>query len=246
MSGHSKWNNIKRRKEKVDAQKGKIFTKIGREISVAVKKGGTDPATNFKLAECIEKAKSFNVPNDNIERIIKKASSSGVGDDCEELIYEGYGPGECAFMVKVLTDNKNRTAANLRMYFSKFGGNLGQQGCVSYLFDELGVIIINKEGVSEDSLMEDAINFSANDIQRDDDSFVIISDRMSFVNLKKQLEEKKYNIESCEISMVPKYYKEDLKNDELEKISRFVDSLEDDDDVQEVYHNAEFPEGWKE
>ncbi len=238
MSGHSKWSNIKRKKEKVDAQRGKIFTKIGREISVAVKQGGADPAANSKLAECIEKAKSFNVPNENIERIIKKASSSSSGDNCEELIYEGYGPGECAFMVKVLTDNKNRTASNLRMYFSKFGGNLGSSGCVSYMFDELGVIMINKENVPEDLLMEDAINFGASDVQSDEENFVIISDRSSFVSLKRSLEERNYKIESCEISMVPQYYKDDLNNETIEKVSRFIDILEDDDDVQEVWHNC--------
>ena len=238
MSGHSKWNNIKRKKEQTDAQKGKIFTKIGREISVAVKQGGADPLSNSKLAECIEKAKSFNVPNDNIERIIKRASSSGSDENCEEFTYEGYGPGECAFMVKVLTDNKNRTAANLRMYFNKFGGNLGSSGCVSFMFDERGIILIPKENVSEESLIQDAIEFGVIDVQSEDENFVIISDRSSNLRIKNMLLDKKYKVVSCEISMIPQFYKEDLPPETLDKICRFIDILEDDDDVQEVWHNC--------
>ena len=208
MSGHSKWNNIKRKKEKTDAQKGKIFTKIGREISVAVRQGGDDPSTNSKLAECIDKAKSFNVPNDNIERIIKKASSGSDEGNCEEFTYEGYGPCNVAFIVRVLTNNKNRTAANIRMYFSKHGGSLGSSGCVSYMFDERGIIIISKEYILEEDLMQDALESGAVDVQSDDESFIVITDRSQFFSVKSYLSDKKYNISSSEISLVPKFYKE--------------------------------------
>ena len=238
MSGHSKWNNIKRKKEKTDAQKGKIFTKIGREISVAVRQGGDDPATNSKLAECIEKAKSFNVPNDNIERIIKKASSGNDEGNCEEFTYEGYGPSNVAFIVRVLTNNKNRTAANIRMYFSKHDGNLGSSGCVSYMFDERGIIIVSNENILEENLMQDALDSGAIDIQSDDDSFVVITNRSQFFHVKNYLFDKKYDIVSSEISLVPKFYKDNLDDESKEKVRNFIDILEDDDDVQEVYYDC--------
>lgn len=235
MSGHSKWNNIKRKKEKTDAQKGKIFTKIGREISVAVKQGGDDPSTNSKLAECIEKAKSFNVPNENINRIIKKASSGSDDSNCEECTYEGYGPGNVAFIVRVLTNNKNRTAANIRMYFNKYGGSLGS---VSYMFDEKGIIIVSSENISEDNIMQDALDAGASDVQSDDDSFIIFTERSDLFNVKNYLSDKNYHICSSEISLVPKFYKEELDDETKEKVSNFINILEDDDDVQEVYYDC--------
>ena len=240
MSGHSKWNNIKRKKEKTDAQRGKIFTKIGREISVAVKQGGADPVSNSKLAECIKKAKSFNVPNENINRIIKKASSDSNDENYEEYAYEGYGPGNIAFIIRALTDNKNRTTANIRMYFNKYGGRLGTTGSVSYMFDEKGIIVIDNENknILEESMMQDALDAGAIDIKSYDDSFEVFTERSDLFSVKEYLEAKNYHIVSSEISLVPKFYKEDLDSETKEKVVKFIDIIEDDDDVQEVYYDC--------
>ena len=239
MSGHSKWNNIKRKKEKTDAQKGKIFTKIGREISVAVSQGGPDPASNSKLKEIISKAKANNVPNSNIENMIKKAATSGSEDNCESFRYEGYGPENVAFIVEVLTDNKNRTSSKMRYYFDKYGGNLGEPGCVSFMFDELGVISINKNGKSEDDLMSLALDSGAKDFQSDEGDFIIISEKQDFESVKKKLISKGVDNFESELSMIPKFYQK-LDNDEAkQKVLNFIDVLEDDDDVQLVWNNLQ-------
>mgnify|MGYP003296402614 CR=1 FL=1 len=173
MSGHSKWNNIKAKKEKSDAARGKIFTKIGREIAVAVKEGGPDPAGNSKLKDVIAKAKAANVPNDNIDRIIKKAAGEGSADTYEEIIYEGYGPNGVAVVVEALTDNRNRTAGDVRHYFDKFGGNLGTIGCVSFMFTEKGIVILENTGLDEDTVMEDCFEFGADDLSVNDETVEI-------------------------------------------------------------------------
>ena len=240
MSGHSKWNNIKRKKEKTDAQKGKIFTKIGREISVAVSQGGPDPNSNSKLKEVIAKAKANNVPNSNIENMIKKAANSGSGANCESIRYEGYGPGGIAFIVETLTDNKNRTSSKMRYYFDKYGGNLGAPGCVSFMFDELGVITFDKSKFSEDDLMSAAIDAGASDFQSDGDSFVVISEKANFENVKKSLSNQGFDNFTSELSMIPKIYQKPENEESKQKVLNFIDILEDDDDVQEVWSNCSF------
>ena len=192
MSGHSKWSTIKRKKEKTDNQRAKIFTKIGREIAVAVREGGPDPSSNSKLKDVISKAKANNVPNDNIERIIKKAAGDGNADNFEEIIYEGYGPSGIAVIVETLTDNRNRTAGEMRHYFDKYGGNMGQSGCVSFMFSRQGVIVIEKEDVDEDSLMDDALEAGASDFLTDDeDVFEIRTDANSVGKIRDILEKKR-------------------------------------------------------
>lgn len=235
MSGHSKWNNIKRKKEKTDAQKAKIFTKVGRELAVAAKEGGADPNVNFKLRDAIAKAKANNVPNDNIERIIKKAAG-GDGNDFEDITYEGYGPFGVAIIVEALTDNRNRTAGNIRHYFSKYGGNLGSTGCVSFMFKEKGIIVIDSEDVDYSSLEEDAIESGALDITQDEDCFVIYTEKEDYENVYKYLEGKKYKFISSEIGMVPDNYVT-LADDEAEKVNVLLDILEEDEDIKNVWHN---------
>jgi YebC/PmpR family DNA-binding regulatory protein len=239
MSGHSRWNNIKRKKEKSDSKKGVVFTKIGHELIVAVREGGgADPNSNFRLRDCISKAKSYNVPNENIERIIRKAA--GGGESCyESFIYEGYGPGGTAFLVDILTDNHNRTSANIKKYFSKSGGNLGTPGCVSFLFKEKGVIVVKEGSVDEEKLMSDSIEAGASDIQSDDDNFIIITEKSDYESVKKTLESKGYKLFSGEISMIPENFIE-IKGELAEKAQKLVDVLENDDDVQNVWCNAEF------
>lgn len=240
MSGHSKWSTIKRKKEKSDAQKGKIFTKIGRELSVAVRQGGPDPNSNSKLKELISKAKSFNVPNENIKNIIKKAASGSSEGDCESLNYEGFGPENVAFIVSTLTNNKNRTSSNIRMYFDKSGGSLGS---VSFMFDEKGEIIIEKkQNMNEDEVFNDSLESGASDFYSDGDSFVLTTEKSDFENVKREIIDKGYEIMSSEIAMVPKscYV---IRNPEIkEKISNFIDTLENDEDVQCVWSNYEFEE----
>lgn len=242
MSGHSKWNNIKRKKEKSDAQKGKIFTKIGREISVAVKQGGPDPAANSKLKEVISKAKSFNVPNDNIEKIIKKAASGSSEADCESFTYEGYGPGNVAFIVDILTDNRNRASSNIRMHFSKNGGNLGSPGCVSFMFDEKGIILFDKNAISEDALFNAASELGASDFQVEEDAFVVITEKNNFDSVKNSLISKGFEPFSSELSMIPQFYQK-IENKEMKnKVLNFIDLLENDEDVQSVWSNYDFGE----
>ena len=235
MSGHSKWNNIKRKKEKTDAQKAKIFTKVGRELAVAAKEGGADPNVNFKLRDAIAKAKANNVPNDNIERIIKKAAG-GDGNDFEDITYEGYGPFGVAIIVEALTDNRNRTAGNIRHYFSKYGGNLGSTGCVSFMFKEKGIIVIDSEDIDYSFLEEDAIESGAIDITQDEDCFVIYTEKEDYENVYKYLEGKKYKFISSEIGMVPDNYVA-LPDDEAEKVNVLLDILEEDEDIKNVWHN---------
>ena len=241
MSGHSKFANIKHKKEKNDAAKGKIFTIIGREIAVAVKEGGPDPANNYKLAQIIAKAKSNNMPNDTIERGIKKASGEGSNVNYEYCTYEGYGPSGTAIIVKCLTDNKNRTASNVRNAFTKGYGSIGTQGCVSYMFDEKGQIIIDKEECSMDAdeLMMVALDAGADDFVEEEDSYEITTDPADFEEVRKALEEAGIPMASAEVSMIPQTYVSLTDETDLKNINKILDLLDDDDDVQEVYHNWE-------
>ena len=240
MSGHSKWANIKHKKEKTDAQRAKIFTKIGKEISIAVKAGGSDPASNSKLRDLIQKAKSNNVPNDNIDRIIKK-SAGATDENYEEIVYEGYGPGGIAVIVEATTDNRNRTAGNVRSYFSKYHGNMGQTGCVSYLFEEKGVIVIDNEDgdLDEDKLMEQALEAGAEDFMAEEGVFEIYTVSDDLYAVKEALEAAGYTLASAEKSKIPSNYVT-LDNEEDQKfMNLLIEKLEEDDDVMEVYHNCE-------
>lgn len=238
MSGHSKFNNIKHTKEKMDAQRGKIFTKIGKEIAVAVKMGGADPNANPRLFNAISKARSNNMPNDNIQRSIKKASGELGGANYEELTYEGYGIGGSAVIVNVLTDNKNRSSGDVRHIFDKFGGSLGANGCVSYLFTRLGVIVVEKkEGIVEDQLFEWVIESEGNDLVDDGDVFEIFTEPSKFEQVKTYLEGKGIEFLSANIELVPENYI-DLDEKQYVSFSKMIDALEDNDDVQEVFHNV--------
>lgn len=243
MSGHSKWNNIKRKKEKTDGAKAKIFTKIGRELAVAVKEGGgPDPNSNSKLKDCIAKAKANNVPNDNIERIIKKAAGDTDADKYESIVYEGYGPNGIAVIVETLTDNRNRTAGDVRHYFDKFGGNLGTTGCVSFLFSEKGVIVIEKEGRDEDQVMEDCLEAGASDFQADEDVFEVYTEPSDFSAVREDLEKKGYEFVSAEVEMVPSTYTTLTEEESIIKMQKLLDALDDNDDVQSVWHNWDNPD----
>ncbi len=246
MSGHSKWNNIKRKKEKTDAQKAKVFTKIGREISVAVREGGPDPMNNGKLRDLISKAKSANVPNDNIDRIIKKAAGEGDKNTYVDMVYEGYGPCGVAVIVEALTDNKNRTAGDLRHYFDKCGGNLGTNGCVSYLFSEKGIIVIDNEDekYGEDQLMEDCMDAGAEDFEINGEVVEVTasSDPAEFRAVREALEAKGYTFVEADIQKVPSTYTSIADVEMQEKMQKLLDMLDDNDDVQNVFHNWEMPE----
>ncbi len=241
MSGHSKFANIKHKKEKNDAAKGKTFTMIGREIAVAVKEGGPDPANNFKLAQVIAKAKANNMPNDTIDRGIKKAAGDSNGVNYEITTYEGYGPSGTAIIVKCLTDNKNRTAANVRNCFTKGQGSIGTQGCVSYMFDEKGQIIIDKDAceMDADELMMLALDAGAEDFADEEDSFEIITAPADFDDVHKAIEDAGIEMVSAEVSMIPQTYVTLSDDADITNIRRILDLLDDDDDVQEVYHNWE-------
>ena len=240
MSGHSKWANIKHKKEKTDAQKAKIFTKIGKEISIAVKEGGSDPNSNSKLRDLIQKAKSNNVPNDNLDRIIKKAQGS-TSEDYEEIVYEGYGPAGIAVIVETTTDNRNRTAGNVRSYFSKYHGNLGQSGCVGYLFSEKGVIVISNEDgdIDEDKLMELSLEAGAEDFLADEDIFEIYTVPEDLYAVKEAIEAEGYEIASAEKTKVPSNYVTLDSEEDIKFMNLLIEHLEDDDDVMNVYHNWE-------
>jgi YebC/PmpR family DNA-binding regulatory protein len=240
MAGHSKWANIKRKKEKADAQKGKIFSKLGKEIAVAVRMGGPDPNANPRLRDIIAKAKANNVPNDNIMRTIKKASGDLSGDNYEEIIYEGYGPGGVAVIVEALTDNRNRTAGDIRHVFDKYGGNLGTNGCVSFMFDKRGQIIIEKvKGLDEDKLMMIAIEADALDVVVEDEYIEIITEPNDFSKILDILEREGYNFETAEIAMIPQTTTS-LTDEEMSKnMEKLIDRLEELDDVQNIYHNWE-------
>ena len=241
MSGHSKFANIKHKKEKNDAAKGKIFTIIGREIAVAVKEGGPDPANNYKLSQIIAKAKANNMPNDTIERGIKKASGEGMNVNYEYCTYEGYGPSGTAIIVKCLTDNKNRTASNVRNAFTKGYGSIGTQGCVSYMFDEKGQILIDKEEceMDADELMMIAIDAGADDFVDEEDSYEVTTAPDDFEAVRKALEDAGIKMASAEVSMIPQTYVSLTDETDLKNINKILDLLDDDDDVQEVYHNWE-------
>ncbi|MDR0947142.1 MAG: YebC/PmpR family DNA-binding transcriptional regulator [Ruminococcus sp.] len=237
MSGHSKWHNIQRRKNAVDGQRAKIFTKIGREIMVCVREGGADPNGNSKLRDLIAKAKSNNVPNDNIDRVIKKAAGDGEKVNFEANIYEGYGPRGVAVIVETLTDNKNRTAGDVRHYFDKFGGNLGTNGCVSFLFTQKGIVILDNVDIDEDKLAEDIIEYGANDYNIDDDVVEIETEPADAVSIGESLKNAGYTVLSADTDMIPSTYVELTDPDDIKKMNLLLDTLEDNDDVQRVYHN---------
>ena len=238
MSGHSKWNNIKHKKEKADAAKAKIFTKIGKEMAVAIKAGGPDPNNNSKLRDLIAKAKANNVPNDNIQRTIKKFTDNG-DINFEEIVYEGYGPSGVAIIVETQTDNRNRTAGNVRAAFSKYGGNLGQNGCVGYLFEEKGVITIvdEDEEIDEDKIMEDALECGAEDIRCDEGEYTIYSDPSELDSVRDAIIALGYKIDTADLAKVPSSYVT-LENDEdVENMEKMLDKFNEDDDVNAVYTN---------
>ena len=242
MSGHSKWNNIKRKKEATDGAKAKVFTKIGREIAVCVKEGGGDPNNNSKLRDLIAKAKSNNVPNDNIDRIIKKAMGDGDKTNYEANIYEGYGTCGVAVIVETLTDNKNRTAGDIRHYFDKFGGNLGTTGCVSFMFSEKGIVIVENTGLDEDKVMEDIFDCGASDFTMDDDEIEIETEPSDVGAVREALEAKGYKVISAEAMQIPSTYTTLTDEDAIRKMNLLLENLEENDDVQNVYHNWDMPE----
>ena len=239
MSGHSKFANIKHKKEKNDAAKGKIFTVIGREIAVAVKEGGPDPANNSKLRDIIAKAKANNMPNDTIDRGIKKAAGDANSVNYEQVTYEGYGPSGIAIIVEALTDNKNRTASNVRSAFTKGNGNMGNSGCVSYMFDKKGQIIIDKEEceMDADDLMMIALDAGAEDFAEEEDSFEILTDPDDFSVVREALEKEGIAMVSAEVTMIPQNYVTLTDENDIKFLNRTLDLLDDDDDVQAVYHN---------
>ena len=240
MSGHNKWSTIKRKKEKTDGAKAKVFTKMGREIAVAVKQGGPDPANNSKLKDVIAKAKAANVPNDNIERIIKKAAGADDGKEYEEIVYEGYGPSGIAVIVETLTDNRNRTAGDVRHYFDKYGGNMGQTGCVSFMFTRQGVLVVEAEDVDEEQLMEDALEAGASDFLTDEeDVYVIRTEPGDLGAVRDDLDAKGYKFISAEVEYIPSTYTRLENEDDIKNMAKMLEMFEDNDDVQDVWHNWE-------
>ena len=247
MSGHSKWANIKNKKEKTDSQRGKIFTKIGREIAIAVKEGGSDPVNNSKLRDVIAKAKANNMPNDNISRSIKNAAGELGNVNYEEVVYEGYGPGGTAVIVEVVTDNRNRTAAEMRHIFDKSGGSMGATGCVSWMFDKKGVLVIERSvAIDEDELMMEALELGAEDFNPLDDVFEVYTAPADFSSIREALEGKGYEFLSAEIQMRPQTTIQVDDDELMGKIERMLERFDDNDDVQEVYHNAMLPEAEEE
>ena len=241
MSGHSKFANIKHKKEKNDAAKGKIFTIIGREIAVAVKEGGPDPANNYKLQAVIAKAKAANMPNDNIKRTIDKALGAGNTDDYESITYEGYGPCGVAIIVETMTDNRNRTAGDVRHFFDKYGGNMGAAGCVSWSFDKKGVIVINNEDedLDEDAVMMDALEAGADDVEKDGEVFEVTTDPDAFQQVFDALEKAGYQFVSAQVEMVPQNYISVTDEGDRKNLNKMLEMFEDNDDVQNVWHNWE-------
>lgn len=240
MSGHSKWANIKRKKEKTDSQKGKVFTKLGREITIVVRQGGPDPESNSKLKDVIAKAKAANMPNENITRCIKKAGGDIDSANYEEVVYEGYGPGGVAVIVEAMTDNRNRTAGDVRHFFDKFGGNLGTSGCVSFMFDKKGVLVIEKDGkIIEDDLMMEALEVGAEDFTADEDVYEITTSPEDFSAVREALEKKGYDFVEADVEMVPQTMTKLTDPKQIEFMDRLIENLEDLDDVQNVYHNWE-------
>ena len=239
MSGHSKFANIKHKKEKNDAKKGKIFTMLGREIQVAVKAGGPDPAVNGKLRDVIAKCKANNMPNDTIDRSIKKAAGGGEDVEYENVTYEGYGPNGVAVIVEVLTDNRNRAAANVRNAFTQGGGNMGNSGCVSFMFDEKGLIVIDKEEIDmdEEELMMAALDAGAEDFAAEEDSYEITTAPDDFSAVRETLEAAGIPMASAEVTMIPQTYTELTDEEDIKKMNKLLEMLDDDDDVQNTYHN---------
>ena len=239
MSGHSKFANIKHKNEKNDAKKGKIFTMLGREIQVAVKAGGPDPAVNGKLRDVIAKCKANNMPNDTIDRSIKKAAGGGEDVEYENVTYEGYGPNGVAVIVEVLTDNRNRAAANVRNAFTKGGGNMGNSGCVSFMFDEKGLIVIDKEEIDmdEEELMMAALDAGAEDFAAEEDSYEITTAPDDFSAVRETLEAAGIPMASAEVTMIPQTYTELTDEEDIKKMNKLLEMLDDDDDVQNTYHN---------
>ncbi|QHE53120.1 YebC/PmpR family DNA-binding transcriptional regulator [Pontibacillus sp. HMF3514] len=240
MAGHSKWSNIKHRKGAQDKKRGKIFMKLAKDLYVAAKEGGGDPETNPQLRLTIDKAKANNVPNENIERAINKATGNLDGANYEELTYEGYGPGGVAVMAEVLTDNKNRTASEVRHAFNKNGGNLGENGCVSFMFDRKGYIVINRteENIEEEELMLEAIEAGADEMETYEEAFEIYTDPENFQDVRKALEDSGYTLDNAEVTYFPQT-KSKLEGEEAEQMEKLIDMLEELEDVQEVYHNLD-------
>ena len=237
MSGHSKWNNIKRKKEKTDGAKAKVFTKMAREIAVAVKEGGGgDPDTNGRLRDAIAKAKSMNVPNDNIDRAIKRASESK-GDSYETIVYEGYGPCGVAVIVECMTDSRNRTAADMRHFFDKFGGNLGTSGCVSFLFNQKGVLVLDAEGKDEEKVMEDCFEAGAEDFDMGEEYIEITTAPLEMDTVRLAMEKMGYHFESFEVAYLPTTETAISGDDNIKKMGQLLDALDEDDDVTDVWHN---------
>ena len=243
MSGHSKWHNIQAKKGKADAARGKIFTKIGREIAIAVREGGANPESNGKLRDVIAKAKANNMPNDNIQRSIKKAAGEGSGMTYEEIVYEGYAPGGVAIICNIVTDNRNRTSADVRHIFDKNGGSLGTPGSVSYMFDNKGQIVVEREpGMDEDEMMMMALDAGAEDVKVLDDVFEIYTAPNDFSAVREALENQGLSFLSADKKMIPQNTVEITDPDTVAKIEKLLDMLDDNDDVADVYHNAELPE----
>ena len=243
MAGHSKWNNIKNKKGKEDAKRGKIFTKMARYITVAVREGGDDPEYNAPLKNAIEKAKAENMPNDNIERAIKKGMGDLDGADFEEIIYEGYGPSGVAVFVEALTDNKNRTASDVRHAFDKYGGNLGSTGCVGFMFDRKGLIVIEKDSeVDEEELMMSTIEAGAEDFSVEDEVYEIITSVEDFNSVRASLKESGYKLSSADLEYIPQTTSKLEEEADLKNMVKMLEMLEDSDDVQTVSHNWEIPD----
>ena len=240
MSGHSKWANIKHRKGKADAMRGNLFTKIGREIAIAVKSGGPDPAANSRLRDIIAKAKVNNMPNDNIQRSIRKAVGDGDTANYEEITYEGYGPSGVAVIVDVLTDNRNRAAGDIRHFFDKFGGNMGTTGCVAFLFDKKGQILIEREdGMHEDAVMMAALEAGAEDFNAEEEYFEVLTEPTDFSAVRETLEAAGYRFETAEVTMIPKTTTELTDPEAVDSLEKLIERLEEHDDVQHVWHNWE-------
>ncbi|MDR1912984.1 MAG: YebC/PmpR family DNA-binding transcriptional regulator [Clostridiales bacterium] len=239
MSGHSKFSNIKHRKERNDATKGKVFTRLGREIAMAVKSGGADPLGNSRLRDVVAKAKANNMPNDTIDRSIKKAAGDLNAVNYESVTYEGYGPNGVAVIVKVLTDNRNRAAANVRSAFTKGGGNMGATGCVSFMFDEKGLIMLEKEDTDEEELMLLVVDAGAEDFSTDEQSFEIITAPEDFSAVREAIEKERFTILSAEVTMLPQTYVKLTNPEDVKKMRKLLDMLDDEDDVTDVFHNWE-------
>ena len=244
MAGHSKFANIKHKKEKNDAKKGKMFTKLGRELTVAVKEAGADPENNSRLKDAIVKAKSYNMPNDTIERNIKKASGSESSIEYESITYEGYGPNGTAIIVETLTDNRNRTASNVRSAFTKGEGNVGTTGCVSFMFDTVGQILIDKNewDSSSDDLMMEALDLGADDFSEEEDSYEIITEANNLSGVREGLEKLGIPMVQAEVTKTPQTFVELTNVDDIKNMNKILDLLEEDDDVQDIFHNWDIPE----